>query len=341
MKKVLLVSADRSDTNGVPINLGDALLSDAVASSLIRAGFDVTVCDFGASRTTGEVPRVFVDGLFGLARSIRSADVVVIGGGTLFQDDTPGRIFAGLPRLLFVTSTLARLFRRKVAFFAVGCDPIARILPRLLLRIAAGAGRTWVRDVRSQERCRALLGRDVELAGDASLLFAAKIAGMAAQAKAAPPLGLILALNGRESKLLRSVTVRELMRSHSRVHFLAMSQGGHVDDAMVLVEDARRELTATSHGITWKEAVGLIAGSSVVVASRMHAMYIAAMSGTSMVAVGASPKVEAFAEEFGVPLMGTIPSMIVTDALADQSALRAATLRVEIGFQQLVRYLAA
>jgi len=107
------------------------------------------------------------------------------------------------------------------------------------------------------------------------------------------------------------------------------------------VEDARRELTATSHGITWKEAVGLIAGSSVVVASRMHAMYIAAMSGTSMVAVGASPKVEAFAEEFGVPLMGTIPSMIVTDALADQSALRAATLRVEIGFQQLVRYLAA
>jgi polysaccharide pyruvyl transferase WcaK-like protein len=295
--RILLISSDRTSSRGVAINLGDSLLTDALAEALRANGHSVVIADFGQQvRIDGT--RTSVSGVVALLRLVRRADRVIVGGGTMLQDDVPGKIFGGLPRLCLSCSVAATLGRRPITYFAVGADPIARRRQRLCLMGALRmADRVVVRDKASQVRAERLSGRPAMLGADAALLLKAG-PFIASEQRS----GLILALNRNDARLVSVGLVSKLNELYGRVSFLSMDQGSD-SDSSYLPDSIRQRLQIVNPDIAWADALCVVGQSSAVMASRMHALYLAALTSTPAIAVGARPKVSSFADEFLVPLL--------------------------------------
>lgn len=293
--RVLIVSADRTDAGGGAANLGDAFLTDALIKALEALGHVAVAVDFGPERTVRGEPRMNVTRIAGLFRAIRVADAVMVGGGTLLQDDDPGAGLGGLPRLCATVSWMARVARKPLVFIGVGCDPVERLVPKLLLRAAVWRRDVWVRDTASQERFLDYFHHGARLGADVALL--AEPAGVEAGGRDR----ILLAPNLRDAPQLTMELVEGLRRHASRVSSLAMDQRLSDGDHTTLEPRVRRELVVQTSPIGWRRAQAEIADADVVMASRMHALYLAMLSGRACVAVGESAKVRAFAEEFGVP----------------------------------------
>jgi polysaccharide pyruvyl transferase WcaK-like protein len=342
--RTLIVSADRTLLSGHPQNLGDAFLTDALSERLRRAGHDTVVADFGqTARRDSTEERARVSGVRALADLVRQVDAVVVGGGTLLADDQPQRPFAGLPRLMAVTGLIARTTRTPLAVFGVGADPVARRRARLALRGGLDAARVWTRDPDSAGRAAGYSSHPVEVAADVSLFAAPELAALAAPADRRR--GAVVALNAKHSPQLALADVRALEERFGEVAFVSMDQGDD-SDAGSLAPEVRARLTTEPGDHGWRRAAELMADREVVVASRMHAMYLGTMLSTPVVAVGGATKVGAFVSEFRIPSEPAVERAVRT-AIAGRAesgtastatALVAATARLDAAFEEMTSW---
>lgn len=330
--KVLLVSADRSAAEGgYAINVGDALLTDALRAQLLDFGHDVDAVDFGPGRSNTDAPRLGVRGLRQLFREVRQHDAVVIGGGTMIQVDSDHILRGSLMRLCAAVSFAGWLSRAPVVYFAVGCDPLPSRLARVGYRLALWRRRVWVRDAGSALRFDEYFGRQPMIAADAALLLETKTA----DADDAVPGGITLAPNRRDGQQLTAAWVGSLGRSPAQVRLVPMSYGD-IDDLDFVPEDSFPMMHTISPVEGWQGVFAEFATSETVLASRMHALYIALLLDIPMVAIGASSKVAAFAEEFGVPRLDSFADYTPgVERRASAVAVLDAKARVAHGAAQL------
>jgi polysaccharide pyruvyl transferase WcaK-like protein len=330
-RSVLLISADRTSPAGYAYSLGDAMLTDALAQAIRQTGSEVIVADFGeAVRSDGS--RRLLGGLADLLRAARKADQIVVGGGTLFQDDVPERAFGGLPRLCLACGLVGYLSGRRVTFFGVGVDPISRWRQRICIRVAARlAEGVVVRDTASLERLHLMAGKSAELGGDTATLLAS---GRGETVPMALRKGAVLALNGLEAKLTAPAIADSLATSYGPVSFVSMHQGSS-PDAIHLPEETRARLNVIEGNMQWVDAVSLVRTSRVAVASRLHALYLAALTETPAVAIGNSPKVTSFARDFGVPHIAV--GDLVTNSFKPEIPSQEELFRVQERVRTLMR----
>lgn len=306
--RVLIVPADRTEPHGGARNLGDAFLSDVLAAGIEARGHQVDIYDFGGTdrRTTG---RTRLRGGRGvdLFRHIQQSDAVLIGGGTMLQDDQGTRLFAGLPRLCAVVSSAARVAGVPVAFYGVGLDTVQRRVPRLLLQSAVSKRPVWVRDAASQARFEIYFSGTACLGADASLLLPETAINDGTSVARS---GALIALNRTDAQGLTPDLVNALMAAYGTVRFLSMDQEEGNADADSLSRSARKALRYEPEVLSWHDAARQIAKSEIVLASRMHALYMAALWSVPVVALGNSDKLRAFALEFGVPLLAHLSAWV-------------------------------
>ena len=334
--KILIVSGDRTLSSGHPQNLGDAFLTDALAAEFRRAGHTPLIVDFGAApRVESTEKRAVVAGLRSFARLVRGADAVVIGGGTLLADDQPDRAFAGLPRLVLITGLLAGFGRTPLAVFGVGCDPVERLRARTALRLGLRAARIWTRDTESAERAGAYSRHPVGVAADVSFFAAGELRAIAGDAAAGS--GAVVALNRRHAPQATVAQINHLQETFGSVSFLSMDQGDDADTNHF----GPALKPAGSDGpvqMSWVSAVEAIAASQIVVASRMHAMYMGVMLSKRVVAIGGAVKVNTFISEFGVENVLSLDGVSETGPARLQQAELVAQARLRTAFQEMVTW---
>lgn len=330
--KVMLVSADRSAaTGGHAINVGDALLTDALMGQLAEYGNDVDAVDFGPGRANGDGPRLEVRGFRQLFREVRQHDAVVIGGGTMIQVDSDHLLRGSLMRLCAAVSVAGWLSRVPVFYFAVGCDPLTSRLARVGYRLALWRRRVWVRDAGSARRLHQYFGSEPLTAADAALLLETKTADASE-----PVAGSIaIAPNRRDGPQLTRSWIQSLERSPSQIRLVPMSYGD-IDDLDLVSQDSLTMMRTISPVAGWQAVLDVFATSETVLASRMHALYIALLLDIPMVAIGSSSKVVAFADEFGVPRLDSFEDYVPGDERrASAEAVLEAKARVARGAEQL------
>lgn len=322
MKRALIVSADTSLHDGIPANLGDAFLTESLADALRKRGYEPRAADFGATTSTKSTLRLPLSGarLSGLSRAIRDADVVLVGGGTLLQDDTPsGSAFGGLARLLAVTSTLARVHSRPLGYFGVGANPVTRPPQRALIRMALAGRRVYARDLWTQQLLRSSYSKRSSLAADTAMLAAAS-----PMAHAEASNSIVLAGYPGDVADLDVHTVKALANQYERVEFLSMSQGKK-SDASFLREEVREQLYACHENVTVEHAASVVQRSSAVLSSRMHALYLGLLNGKRLAALGDRHKVLSFGTEFRVSQIVQWSDALETPpAFGEPSAIAAA-----------------
>jgi len=316
--RILIISADRTNAQGLAVNLGDAFLTDVLAQSLEQEGNEVIVADFGEVRDPlGRVQRASLGGLRGLWSITRAVDAIIVGGGTLFNDDIP-KGFRGLPRLCLAASVVGWLTGRPVVFFGVGVESAARKTIQLAYRAAMWRRPVWTRDQTSAERCISLgSALFVAVAGDVCLAYPDGVLPTEARHRR----GVVLALNHPDAAKLQAGTVESLHQRWSKVTFLSTGQGVE-SDADRLPAPVRTLFDSVVRDTTWERAFDTIGTADAVICSRMHAGYMAMLAGVAITSVNTRPKMNVFSEEFGIDSVGSIADVAASDPrVADEDSL--------------------
>lgn len=333
--KILIVSSDRTSDLGHAINTGDALLTDAIVTRLVAANHDVTVGDFGAVRSNADYSRTRITGIFGLISLVREHDAVIIGGGTMIQEDASNLLRGSLMRLCLAVSVAGWISRVKVVFFAVGCDPLPRRMARIGYALAVGRKRVWVREAESADRFTKYFRRTPLIGADAALLLP-QVPPNQDNGQAG---ALLLAPNYKDAETLVLNWISGMREEFGEVVIMPMSSGA-IDDLGLVPAQSLEAVVSASTAAGWRDVMTQFRPARAVVASRMHALYVAMLQGIPMVAVGSSPKIVAFANEFEIPRVNKFdefrPGM---ERLAASKPLQEATTRVEISFTDMLRVL--
>ena len=158
MRNVLLLGA-------VGDNIGDEAIAVAAVRELRRLApeLNVTVSSYVERALAGlydDVPEVYINrkkvaSWLRLVRFIRSSDAVLIGGGSLIQDDMGMSLLRGMLPYVDQVTRLATVLRRPVMGFHLGVDELKtprghRMAGRILRRMQC----ITVRDSRSAELAR-------------------------------------------------------------------------------------------------------------------------------------------------------------------------------------------
>lgn len=321
-------------------NAGDELILAGILAELraLRPGLAVTVVSGNPSSTRAShgVEAVHWQDVPAIACQVRGADLVVVGGGGLFQEYSgidPDSLFTD--RHYAITfyaepAILGALCGRPVMLYAIGVGPLTSEHGRRTVRAACDAAQ--VITLRDEESARivAALGVDpARLRVTADPAYALSLAAGAPAPEsldqALPPgpgllvgvalrhwdvgvasyfweqelaAGLDAFLEAREARLL-FVPFQSLSRAPENDTAVAervRSRLRHPERATVLPGDGN------------PKALGAVLGRcDLVVGMRLHAMILAAMSGVPGVALSYDPKVEQAmrqldAAQFVVPL---------------------------------------
>ena len=168
LRNVLILAGDADG------NLGDAAIAHATCDALRRCNQQVTihaVSNLPKSDRRSVADVIIPKGLRGLPALIRSArkcDLVLCGGGGLFQDDD------SLIKMPYwaVRLLLVRLFSRRIAGYAIGAGPLQAWTSKLSGRIALSClNSISVRDHAARDTLQPLTAKTVRVIPDPALLL--------------------------------------------------------------------------------------------------------------------------------------------------------------------------
>lgn len=314
-------------------NLGDRAIRMATARHLRALPGDVRVVvvsrDAGRVREEcgAEAVPPGLAGLPALLRAAASADLILCGGGGLFQDDD------SLVKMPYWALRLAavRLLCRRIVGFSLGVGPLRSAPGRLAARLAfATMERISVRDPEALRVARSLTSKPVEMVPDPALSLPAASPGVVerwlrergvpdddrpwiglAPRRHFPPRSRLVPHMvrwklqpgyrrlGHGSDRLADVLARTLDRlaeAHgARVLLLPSYARPHEGDVRMGREVLERMTVPRAHLLVPDDPVlyrGLAARLDVLVGGRMHPTIFAAGAGTPVVGLSYNPKFE-------------------------------------------------
>jgi polysaccharide pyruvyl transferase CsaB len=220
-------------------------------------------------------------------RAIRRSDLVLSGGGSLFQDATSWRS----PLFYGWLHELAHRARRPLLVYAQGVGPLRRALSRWVTRRAMEhASYITVRDSASAVLLKRLgVRRTVTVVCDPVFgLPAERLTPsdpwLAVSVRAWPGAWLEPLASGiRAAQAEAGLPVRVLCLHESYDRPVCEALTRHLGADLVVVR-------------TPQEALRTFAGAAVTVAMRLHALILAALAGSVTVGLAYDPKVEALAQ---------------------------------------------
>lgn len=287
-------------------NAGDeAILAAEVTALRAALGTDTSFVavsgDPAETRATHGIEAVSRTDFRALIATLRGADALIAGGGSLLQDVTSARpvaFYAG-------TMLIARALRKPVFVYAQGLGPITRAANRRLAAWALRAA-TYVslRDESSIALATSLGVRTTTLVPDPVL-------GTTFDAHAQPRLAI--ALRPWPGDWLPAVrTALTDLAKDTELLFVPFHGGQDVDLAHSLANPLGAEVVEPGD---YRKTLEAVANSQATLGMRLHALITAAAATRPFVALAYDPKVTAFAQLTAQPLAATLPEPPAPDTL--------------------------
>ncbi|MGI6452585.1 MAG: polysaccharide pyruvyl transferase CsaB [Syntrophomonadaceae bacterium] len=253
-------------------------------------------------------------------RELSTCDLLISGGGSLFQDVTGP---FSLPYYIGIVA-LAKLFRKPVIFYAQGIGPINRWWSKVLMRLIANhADIITLRDHDSLK----VLGQlgitrpPVRITADPvfslepdqedlkkmeQVLYSyvpgcEKIVGVSVR-KWSP-------LSGYESKL--ASVLDRLADMEYKIVFIPLDYPDDLEESRKIMAWMQRESILLDIPLKSKEHVAIISQMSLVVGMRLHSLIFAASRQVPFIGISYDPKIDSFLKMFGLsPLSGSPEEML-------------------------------
>jgi len=303
-------------------NLGDELLLRCLLGLLDDLNCSATVVSRSPDATarTHGVDTLAMGDVVGLWRAVRAADALILGPGTLIQDQTsPTSLPWHLSRV-----AIAATARRPVAGIGLGAGPLRRRSSRALAGIALGRCQTVaVRDQASAALLAACGVRGVRQGCDLALGMDPPadpvVARVAVSLRAHHAAGNLIPLRQRPNAAWDPMRIAALAASLDAVsqrtglplHLVAMDT-----DADAQFHERVAGHLRSPHTLevpTLDSVVNTIATSQLVVAMRYHAGVAAVIGGRPVVLIGYAQKVDALAADIAAATGGRAVGRVSDD----------------------------
>lgn len=295
-------------------NIGDEAILHAMLQALRVAvpGLKVTVLSKDPVYTARQfgVHSVLRDNIGQVWRALKSADLLISGGGGLLQDVT------GPKSIIYYLSVaaMARSLGKPVFFYAQGIGPIHTALGRKLVRVVTNrVNAVTVRDTDSKEELTALgvTRPPVEITADPVLGLDPFQVNIARGKEILSSLGL-------EGGPIAGISVRPWKNAKNYLAVLARAADDLADSGwqVLLVPmhhpvdlDCCREVTARMSGpaflldrrIDYMDTLALTANLDLAIGMRLHFLIFSSLFGVPLVGIPYDPKVNCFLQSIGLP----------------------------------------
>jgi polysaccharide pyruvyl transferase CsaB len=305
-------------------NAGDEALLSAITSSIRRLAPEAEFVVFSGSpeKTASRhgVRAVYYKSPGQVWRELRDADLLISGGGSIFQDVTSAR---SLPYYISVVA-LAKLLGKPVIFYAQGVGPINRRTSKWLMGLVAN--RVDIITLRDEKSLQLML--ELGVARPPLLVTADPVFSLQPTTAAELKIETLLAGQGLADKSLVGVAVRrwqpldgyqanlaklldELAGRGYQIIFVPMAYPEDVNEARRVAGLMQAESLVLDEHLQSQEHLALIARMNLMIAVRLHALIFAANRGVPFAGISYDPKVEAFLSSFNLaPLPADYEAML-------------------------------
>lgn len=294
-------------------NAGDEALLSAITSSVRElapeAEFVVFSGNPGNTSKVHGIPAVYYKSPFKVMRSLMNSDLLISGGGSIFQDITSGR---SLPYYIGVVA-LAKLIGRPVMFYAQGVGPINRQLSKFLMRLVGN--RVNLISLRDQESARLL--QEIGVTRPPVMITADPVLALQPGTSDQENIAACCSVWGIGNKPLICVSVRhwpaldgyqqELARVLDRlagcgytILFVPMAWPEDIPESRLIMSLMEENSSIVDRKLNSKELLALIGRSEMLLGMRLHALIFAASQGVLFAGISYDPKVEAFLHSYGL-----------------------------------------
>ncbi|MEN6391540.1 MAG: polysaccharide pyruvyl transferase CsaB [Syntrophomonas sp.] len=294
-------------------NAGDEALLSAITSSVRElapeAEFVVFSGNPGSTSKTHGIPAVYYKSPLQVMRSLLKSDLLISGGGSIFQDITSSR---SLPYYIGVVA-LAKLLGRPVMFYAQGVGPINRKLSRLLMRLVAN--RVDLISLRDRESAHLL--QEIGVKRPPVMITADPVLALQPGAsdletiKACcsnwyignKPLICVSvrhwpALDGYQQHLAR--VLDRLVGRGFTILFVPMAWPEDILESRLIMSLMQETSSIVDRKLNSRELLALISQSEMLLGMRLHSLIFAASQGVLFGGISYDPKVEAFLHSYGL-----------------------------------------
>lgn len=297
-------------------NAGDEALLSAITSTLQSLSKDIEFVVFSGnpSKTASLHGLRAVNRInpFVVIRELKQADLLISGGGSLMQDVTSSR------SLFYYTGVvaLAKLLKKPVMFYAQGIGPLNKKSSRFLLRhIANQVDFITLRDASSLNLLKSLGVKKPPLKVTADPVFALE-PGEKDYKKAHEVLNRFFPersriigvavrkwdqLEGYQEILAR--VLDELAEEGYRIVLVPMDYRNDLEESRRIKSLMKKESYIVEQSLKSLEYIALVSNFDLMVGMRLHALIFAASRGVPFAAISYDPKVEAFADSFGLKVL--------------------------------------
>jgi putative peptidoglycan lipid II flippase len=297
-------------------NAGDEALLAAITASIRQLAPETsfTVLSGAPAHTEAHhgLPSVYYLHPFKVARAIWRSDLLISGGGSIFQDVTSAR---SLPYYISVVA-LAKFFRKPVIFYAQGVGPINRSFSKFLMRLIGNkVDMITLRDQDSLDYLRRIGVTRPPMRVTADPVFSLEpeaadrervaeyLRNLNPQAR--PLLGVSLRewepLSGLMPALAASLD--EYAARGYGILFIPMSFPDDIAAGERVAALMREPALIMREHFTSREHLALIGSLELVIGMRLHALIFAASCGVPMAGISYDPKVDAFLDIFSAPAL--------------------------------------
>lgn len=293
-------------------NAGDEALLSAISSSIKKiepaAEFVVFSGHPGRTAALHHIRAIHYMHPLQMLRELRQADLLISGGGSIFQDVTSART---LPYYISVVA-LARLLGTPVIFYAQGVGPINRSFSKFLMRLVAN----HVNLITLRDRDSAIYLEEIGVTRPPLVITSDPVFSLEPETAdrvaieellqsntvtgGQPLLGVAVrkwaALEGYQAELARLLD--ELAARNYRVLFIPMAYPDDLDASRKVMELMQHDALLIDKHLSSQEHLALIARLDLMIAMRLHALIFAASRGVPFAGISYDPKIDAFLKLF-------------------------------------------
>jgi len=326
-------------------NVGDEGILEGIVQDVrsVAPMADITVLTW-SPETTASLLRVKAvrTRIQSVVKQIARSDVVICGGASIIAEYYDKRAsitekLKGYPGYPLSLVTLAKVLRKKVMVYAVGVEPIESVWFRqwavLSMKIADAF---TVRDEASKQ----LLGKwgdnsRVEVTTDPAFNLSPPPVQVTddflrAQGLEFPSSALLIGMSfayepqfvknlNEQIEFFTELAQKLIVENNAYIVLIPMNTNPTLD-YQGLTQVARRlpasRVTILKGNYNPSQVIGLVSRLDLVVSSRMHLLIFSAIANTPFATVSRGPKLDAFAQRFGVEPVARLESLDVSLAKA-------------------------
>ncbi len=292
-------------------NAGDEALLSAITMSLQRLhpGLEFLVLSGNPQKTARlhGVQAIYYMHPLQVLRGMLRSDLLISGGGSIFQDVTSGRSLAYYISVV----ALAKLLGKPVIFYAQGVGPINRPLSKFLMRLVANrVDLITLRDQDSLQLLREIGVNRPEIQVTSDPVFAltpleqdyeavdTKLAQLVEPHK--PVIGVSVrrwsALEGYQTELAGCLD--DLVEQGYQVLFIPLAYPDDVQESQRVASLMERPAAVLDQDLNSREHLALISRMNFIIGMRLHSLIFAASMGVPFAGISYDPKVDAFLKQF-------------------------------------------